>query len=657
MAVLEVLAARAPEVVSRKELMDTVWAGTVVGDEALTRCISELRSIFGDDRNAPTFIQTIPKAGYRLLAEPRPITPTRPWMGVAAGLVAASLVLGAITMRLLEEAEPEPSVAILPFATLAEDRNAGHFGSGLAEEILNTLINVDGLRVASRHSSFQHGADANAIEIGRTLGVGHVLTGTVRRDTDSVRVVAQLVNSETGSYIWSERFERPSEDLFAIQDEIALAITDALQIELSAPLTVARISSNIDALDLYLLGRHHWHQRTPESLARAVEFFRQALELDPRLAHAYSGLADAYLLLANYGDLPIETAIDNAAPAVEAALAIDPQLAEAQASLGMLMLDREDFVSAEQAFARAVELDPHYDMAQMWLANALSAQGRIGEAHAHYMAAFAIEPSHPVVRQNALSSMLMVGDYDGAENIVRDFDLTAAHVGMLKAASMLAIDRGRLREARDFADELARRGHTDAGAWIHWRTHSILGEWEAGEQWVTRASANTDGHHGEAYLFQLEHYALTGNLTAFEQLVADHDSDHYRFAETAWRGIYHVYQGEYADAEALLSSVAGERNTKDYLPFRFTLLGHLLFACEQTGNLACMDHWRAQGPRPGRSVSGPGLGLAAVREGAGVLLRHVRRSPAGRRSVRPGGGAWTHGAAASRCRPPHSTVA
>ena len=152
-------------------------------------------------------------------------------------------------------------------------------------------------------------------------------------------------------------------------------MAESLNVNFAELPTVARISQNVDALDWYLLGRHHWHQRTPESLRRAIEFFEEALAIDPQSAHAYSGLADAHMLLASYAGVDREAAITKAAPAVEAALAIDSELAPAQASLGMLMLMRAEYQQAEAAFSRSIALDPYNDMAEMWLGNTLGALG------------------------------------------------------------------------------------------------------------------------------------------------------------------------------------------------------------------------------------------------------------------------------------------
>ena len=282
MAVLVQLIEHAGEPVSRDHLMATVWAGTVVGDEALTRCVSELRSAFGDSANRPDYIQTIPKTGYQLVM---PVTvldvhrATKRWSLAGVVVILAFVAVAAVVV--FEADDGPPSVAILPFDSLTDDVETNHFGAGLAEEILHALINVQGLNVASRHASFQVDLKLPVSEIAQSLAVDHVLTGTVRKVADTIRVAVQLVDVRSGFHVWSKSYEGQAEELFEIQDDIALAVADTLKVDLSAPLSVARVTRNVDELDLYLLGRYHWHKRTAESLEKAIGFFQQALSIDP----------------------------------------------------------------------------------------------------------------------------------------------------------------------------------------------------------------------------------------------------------------------------------------------------------------------------------------------------------------------------------------
>ena len=233
--------------------------------------------------------------------------------------------------------ERQPSIAVLPFDNMSADKESEYFSDGLAEEIINALAQVPGLKVAGRTSSFFfRGKDVEFGEIGRRLNVDHILEGSVRKAGNRVRVTAQLIKVADGFHLWSERYDREMTDIFAIQDEITQAIATALRMKLSRrPRRSRPYTPNLRAYEAYLKSRDYWFKPTPESLARVKESLEHAIELDPKFALAYSMLGIYYTMLANLGVRPSREVIPLARAAELEALRVDPSLPEAHALLGV----------------------------------------------------------------------------------------------------------------------------------------------------------------------------------------------------------------------------------------------------------------------------------------------------------------------------------
>ena len=299
------------------------------------------------------------------------------------------------------DAPIQPSVAVLPFVNMSGNPENEYFSDGITEELLNALAQLPGLRVPGRTSSFAF-KDQNITiqQIADTLDVAHVLEGSVRRDGDRVLITAQLVDAQTDSHLWSETFERELEDIFAIQREIATAIADQLQVTLSAGeemTLVAEGTESPEAHEAYLRGRFLWNQRTVESLRGAIAELERATETDPGYAQAWSGLADAHVVL-----LPIAVAerviIDPVAEleagldAARRAVEIAPELGMAQASLGRTLMDLGEWTEADQAFSRALNSSPGYATAHDWYALFLLYTGRAEEGIGHAREATRLDP-------------------------------------------------------------------------------------------------------------------------------------------------------------------------------------------------------------------------------------------------------------------------
>lgn len=271
-----------------------------------------------------------------------------------------SEVREALQQLLDRPAQSQPSIAVLPFANLSADRENEYFSDGLAEEIINALTRIPGLKVTARTSAFAfRGKDQDVRRIGEALDVRTVLEGSVRRSGNRIRVTAQLINAADGYHLWSERYDGELADVFAVQDEIATAIAAALKVKLSGGAARARYTPNLACYEAYLRALHEAQKLTPEALSSSQGWFEQAIALDPNFALAHSMFGFHYSQLANYGLLPAHTAMPLVRREAGKALEIDPSLPEGHAMLGMVSaLYDYDWKEAERRFATAMAADP-----------------------------------------------------------------------------------------------------------------------------------------------------------------------------------------------------------------------------------------------------------------------------------------------------------
>lgn len=376
--------------VGKNDLLDAVWPGTFVTEAVLTHCIAEIRQALQDDPHAPRYLKTIPKVGYAFIAEVHP----------TGGLAEAGPFL-----REVPERRPASTIAVLPFVNLSPDPQNEYLCDGLSEELINGLTKVPELRVVAHSSSFSFkGRDIDAREIGRQLGAGSILEGSVRKAGDRLRISAQLIDTAGGFHVWCEQYDRSLSDVFALQDEISRSVLGALKVELCRPGRRAIITPstrNIEAYLLYLEGRFFWHRRFAGQLRLAMECFEKAMQLDPGLALAYAGLADAFGTLGVWAFSPPREVMPKAAALVRKALELDPALAEAHASQGLIHAFYDwAWRPAEQELARAVELNPGSALTHLWAGHYLSIVGRFDEAIAEVEHARALDPLSPIVSAN-----------------------------------------------------------------------------------------------------------------------------------------------------------------------------------------------------------------------------------------------------------------
>ena len=323
---------------------------------------------------------------------------------VALGLVAAGLFAlswlrrnpGGTAPAVLDA--PLKSIAVLPFDNLSRDPENAYFAEGIQEEILTRLAKIGELKVISRTSTARYKSSPNNLrEIAKELGVMHILEGSVQRAGEQVRVNVQLINATTDAHLWADIYDRKMTDLFAVESEIAKAIADSLQAKLTGSeqhAIAVRPTENPQAHEFYLKGRFFWNKRTTEDLKIALGYFEQATKADPNYALAYSGMADCYLLLPLFGGTEPTELFPKAKAMAHKALLLDPNLAEAHASLGLLeALADFDFATSVRELEEAIRLNPSYATAHHWLGNApLASLGQFDHSIAEIKRALELDP-------------------------------------------------------------------------------------------------------------------------------------------------------------------------------------------------------------------------------------------------------------------------
>src|SRR3989440_9931967 len=328
-------------------------------------------------------------------------------LALAVGVVAALAVVPAVAWHFTRTARAPaapavpaaPSVAVLPFANFSQAKDEEYFSDGITEEVINALANVEGLRVVSRTSAFAYkNKNLGVRQIAEELGVAAVLEGSVRREGNALRLTAQLINAADGYHLWSKTYDRELKNVFAVENELATSIADALRPKLLKQSSLVPMATqNSEAHDLYLKGRHFWTKRTTEDLKEAMALFKKAIALDPAYALAHAGLSDCYLLLGEYTSARPAEILPKARPHAYRALELAGDLAEPHASLGLISLYDYDWATAEREFKRAIELRSGYATAHHWYAILLVTLGRFEEAQAEAERALELDPASAIV--------------------------------------------------------------------------------------------------------------------------------------------------------------------------------------------------------------------------------------------------------------------
>lgn len=515
MELLILLIGQKGQLVSRDQIIERIWGKGVFldTDNSINAAIRKIRQVLKDDPARPRFVQTITGRGYRFIA---PVTdsassatqeaaPTpavvlaaapdsnlhqhsvapRQWHFVVA--IAAIVLAGVGAYLLWSHSRPQPAasrgrlvLAVLPFENLTGDSSEEYFSDGMTEEMIAQLGRLDPehLGVIARTSVMPYKHTQPRLEqIGRDLGVQYVLEGSIRRDSNKVRITAQLIQMKDQTHVWSRQYDRELSSLFVLQEEIAREIADEIQLTLgqqprrSAATQAALSPQTYAAYDSYLKGRFFWNKRTVQGFQQAVEYFQQAIAKDPSYARAYAGLADSYAMMSTYGVVPQNEFMPKARAAALRALEIDEKLAEAHASLALIAEQYDwDWQAAEREFRRAIQLDSNYATAHHWYAEFLAFQGRFDEALAESERARQLDPLSLIIAADNGAILYFSRQYDRAIEKFRTVLDMDPNFPRARLVIYAYIQKGQFTDALVETEKWQRN---DDGPWT-WATEAYL---------------------------------------------------------------------------------------------------------------------------------------------------------------------------------------
>jgi len=438
---LEILLERPGDVVTRDELRTRIWPNESFGDfdQAVNAAVAKLRGALGDSADNPRYIETLPKRGYRFIAEvavneaplhglevpdrvlarkkdrdrafaDRALVSKRPWLpaskavAFALGSVFVILIFWIFHQRSHTSGNtllstPIRSLAVLPLENLSGDASQDYFADGMTDQLITDLAQISALRVISRTSVMPYKRTGRSLpQIARELNVDAVVEGTVLRSGEQIRITAQLIEASADKHLWAASYEGDLREMLTLQKRVASAIAGQIRIELTpqeqAVLKNAKVV-NPEAYEAYLKGRYFWNKRTADGLNKAVDYFKGAIEKDPNYAQAYTGLADSYALFGNsdFAVLTPQEAYPKAKAAATKALELDNSLGEAHTSLALCLgLFEWNWEAADKEFQEAIALNPGYATAHQWYALQLSVMGRHQEAIAEMSKAESLDP-------------------------------------------------------------------------------------------------------------------------------------------------------------------------------------------------------------------------------------------------------------------------
>jgi TolB-like protein/DNA-binding winged helix-turn-helix (wHTH) protein/Tfp pilus assembly protein PilF len=513
---LQFLIEHRDHVVSKEEILAAIWDDSVVSDNALSRAIAQIRKIIGDDSKHPSYLETVPKVGYRLIAEVEALPLAAASIGGEPGSTLPGTSFAAGGRRGLPMgAATEPSIAVMPFANLSADKENEYFADGLAEEILNSLARISELKVIARTSSFAfRGKQQGVAEVATALRVRYVLEGSVRRAGTQIRVTAQLIDAHDGRHLWSERYDREVTDVFAIQNDMGEAISTALRVRIAPPVRTV----NLQAYQLLLKGRYYLLQLSQESLAKARACFEQARAVDPGSAAAHSAFAEYHHTLYVMGLAPAETQVPIVRAATEQALRIDPDHSEAHSLLAALANTVDyQWDTAEVLHQRACAVTPVSSIILYRLVIwHLLVLNRVDEAEEQLQTGLATDPLNMALQHGVAQCHFQARRYQQAVEHAQDMvALDASHANLL------------LLGAAQF-----RNGDLDAAIRSLTRVVELVPWWPMGIGWLAAVS-HLAGNRARAEA--LGQSLPPGRHAATYHAAAGHVDEMFEGLEVAWR--------------------------------------------------------------------------------------------------------------------------
>ena len=417
------------ELLERRRLLDAVWGHSAVTPATLNRIIALLRKALGDDIDSPRYIETVHGLGYRFVGAVQATTsdaakhgdsaatvvaaalPKPRATGTIAGIAIALVLLAALCFALLR---PRPAntalsatLVVLPFDSSHQDAELGAAADGFSESLMEALSRIPGLRVIGRESAFALDRGADAESARTSLGVDYAISGSVLPQGADVEMSYSLWRRGVAAPLWLQTQRVPRTQIFRVLLPLSERVRTSLAPTSTAPNPLA---ISVTAQDLYWLGRHYLHERTPQGLVRALGYFEQAADEDAHFALAYCGLADSYMLLTEYGNVDIDEASTKARAALMHAQALDPQSADVLASEGLILLDEYRFDEATVVLHRALQRAPQHLDALLWYGNALAYSGRVREAAQWHAKAAELDPLNAVLKTYQGIDHMLAGD-------------------------------------------------------------------------------------------------------------------------------------------------------------------------------------------------------------------------------------------------------
>jgi TolB-like protein/Flp pilus assembly protein TadD len=493
-------------IVEKEALLKAVWPDSFVEEGVLSVNVFKLRKALGENEGLK-FIETVPKRGYRFVAEVKTVYATPP-----PPIAPAPRTDQTIT-----------SIAVLPFKSLGADSSDDYLGLGLADALITRLSNIPRLVVRPTSAVRKYaGLAQDAQAVASDLMVESVLEGSLRRSGERLRVTVQLISAHAGAPLWAEKFDEQFTDIFAVEDSISAQVAHALLRQLSGEeerRLAKRQTANAEAYLLYLKGRYFWNKRTEAGLRKGIEFFQQALETDPQYALAWAGIADSYLLGANIR--PPREEMPKAKAAALRALELDDTLAEAHASLGRIKMFFDwDWTGAESEFKRALELNPNYATARQWFANYLIAVGRAQEAVAEINLAQELDPLSLVINTARGWVCYFAREYDQAlEQYQRVLEMDPSFVQAQREIGMVYERKGMVAEALAATQQAISLGGENAIVLtLLGRFYAVAGQRDEAEQVIARLNALASTRYTPPMLFAPIYAALGEREQALDWL-------------------------------------------------------------------------------------------------------------------------------------------
>ena len=516
---LVALVASSGRLLPKDELMRTLWPDTFVGEVTLARNISDLRKALGDSAGGASYIETVPKIGYRFIARVAHVGSQDPTL-----IVQRRIRSRVVVEEQIGECRSIGSIAVLPFKPLTAVDVDEYLDLGLADALITRLTKIRRISVRPTSAIARYaGSKPDPVAVGREIGVESVLDGNIQRAGDRIRVTVQLVDVDDGSVLWAEKFDERFTEIFAVEDSISEQVARALVLELTADerkLLRKRYTDNTDAYRPYLKGRYHWNKRSTESLNKGVEYFKQAIDLDPSFASAYAGLSDSYtLLVVREASMP-DVGFAKAKAAAVMALQIDEEFAEAHASLGHAMLHNWEWSEAELELKKAIELNPGYPSAHHWYSEHLTAMGRFDESIAELKLAAGLDPLSLIISADLGRAFYYAREYDQvkkqeAKTLEMDSNFWLSHINLGRSYTQKGVHSNSISELQK-ACELS-VGNTEALSFLGF-AYAAAGQRGNALETLRELDEQSKRSYVPPYHLAIVHAGLGDKRQAFEWL-------------------------------------------------------------------------------------------------------------------------------------------